>query len=48
MSKTPLRSVRIDAELWDEAQRVAKERGDTISSIIRDALRAYLEESKAT
>lgn len=46
MSKTPLRSVRIEPELWDEAQRVAKERGDTISSIIRDALREYLQEGE--
>jgi hypothetical protein len=48
MSKgeTPLRAVRIDGPLWDEAKAKAKKNGDNLSAIIRDALRQYIEESK--
>jgi hypothetical protein len=47
MSKgeTPLRAVRIDGPLWDEAKETAKKNGDNLSAIIRDALRKYIEES---
>lgn len=46
MSKTPLRSIRVDEDLWNQAQSAAKDRGDNLSAIIRDALRAYIEESE--
>lgn len=46
MSKgaTPLRAVRIDGPLWDAAQAKAKEQGDNLSDIIRQALRDYINE----
>lgn len=45
MSKTPLRSIRVDEDLWNQAQAAAKDRGDNLSAIIREALRAYINES---
>lgn len=46
MSSTPLRSVRIEDELWNKAQRVAQINGDNLSFIIRDALREYVEDNQ--
>ncbi len=47
MSKgTKRRSIRIEDELWDAAQAIADGRGDNLSSIIRDALRQYLNEGE--
>lgn len=43
MSKgTPRRTVRIDDELWEDAQLVAKQRDEDLSDIIRQALRRYI------
>ena len=44
MSKTPLRAIRVDDELWEAAQAKAAKEGDSLSAIIRDALRAYINE----
>lgn len=45
MSKgTTRRAVRVDDELWGAALAVAAERDENLSDIIRDALRAYIEE----
>lgn len=41
--ETPLRSFRAGPE-WDEAQRIAKDRGDNLSLILRDRLRQYIED----
>ena len=47
MSKgTRKRGIRIDDELWDEAQQTAKRRGDNLSFIIRDRLREYVEDNQ--
>lgn len=48
MSKgtTPLRAIRIDGDLWSAAHAKAAERGDNLSAIIRDALRAYIQENE--
>ena len=46
MSKTPLRAVRVDPELWEKARAVAAEKGDNLSAVIRDALRQYINESE--
>lgn len=47
MSKgTPLRAVRVDDPLWDEARTVAQERDDNLSEIIRQALRNYINEHR--
>ena len=47
MSKTPLRAIRIDSELWEAAQAKAATEGDNLSAVIRDSLRKYLDESEA-
>lgn len=41
---TPKRGIRIDDELWNKAQEIAKENGDNLSFIIRDRLREYVED----
>jgi predicted transcriptional regulator len=48
MSKTPLRAVRVDPELWETARAIAAANGDTLSAIIRDALREYVHEKRQT
>lgn len=44
--KTPMRNrvLRCDDELWDEAQRIAAERGEKLSAVIRFALRRYVKQ----
>jgi hypothetical protein len=39
--KTPIRSVRIPDEEWRAAQERAAERGETVTDLIRRALRRY-------
>jgi len=46
VSKTTLRAVRVEDELWDAAQAVAKANDDTLSRVIRDALRDYIKENE--
>jgi predicted transcriptional regulator len=41
--KTPLRALRVPDDLWHRAQAVAKERGETLSDVMRDALWDYVE-----
>ena len=41
--KTPLRAFRIDDELWLEAVRIASARGESVSEILRDALKRYVK-----
>ena len=38
----PARNVRVEDELWHAAQRAARERGDTVSIVVRAALRRYV------
>jgi predicted HicB family RNase H-like nuclease len=38
--------VRVDDELWTAAVTKARDQGDNLSAIIRDALRQYLDESE--
>jgi metal-responsive CopG/Arc/MetJ family transcriptional regulator len=40
--KTPQRSIRIDDELWTAAQAVAQANQESVSDIIRTALRHYI------
>lgn len=42
--KTPIRTVRVDDELWDAAATKAKRRRETVADVIRRALLAYVEE----
>lgn len=39
--KIPLRAVRIDDATWKAAQAAAAQRGETVSEVIRRALRRY-------
>lgn len=41
-NKTPIRTVRVDDGLWEEAQAAASERGDNLSDVIREAFREYV------
>ena len=41
--KTPLRAFRIEDELWLEAVRIAGARGESVSEILRDALKRYVK-----
>lgn len=47
MTATPIRGIRIPDPLWGAAQAVADERGDVLSEVVREALRAYVEEARA-
>lgn len=39
---TPIRTVRVPDSLWEEAQAAVSERGENLSDVIREALRAYV------
>ena len=39
---TPARAVRIGDALWNAAQQRAKERGESVSDVIRRALTRYV------
>lgn len=39
--KTPVRAVRVDDELWAAAKRKAEEEGESVSDVVRRALRKY-------
>jgi len=40
---TPLRSIRVDSDLWQLVQIKAKKQGTTASAIIIQALREYIK-----
>lgn len=44
----PLRSVRVPDEEWRAAQQEAKLRGETVSEVVRRALRKYGRGSRGT
>ena len=44
--KTPIRGVRVPDEEWHPAQARAKERGETVTDVVRRGLRAYAEEAE--
>lgn len=37
------RAIRVDDETWDDAIRIARERGDNVSELVRAALRRYVK-----
>jgi antitoxin component of RelBE/YafQ-DinJ toxin-antitoxin module len=43
---TTLRNVRIDDTLWSAAQELAKQRGETVSAVIREKLQEYLHQHR--
>ena len=40
--ENPARAVRVEDELWQAAQKRARERGETVSDVIRRALKRYV------
>jgi negative regulator of replication initiation len=38
-----MRTVRVDADVWDAAAAVAEDRGETVSDVIRRSLAAYVK-----
>jgi Arc/MetJ family transcription regulator len=43
---TPVRSIRINDELWQEAQRIAATRGETVTDVVTRSLRSYVARNK--
>jgi predicted transcriptional regulator len=43
VAETKLRNVRVDKDLWDRAQTIARERRETLSDVMRRALVEYVE-----
>ncbi len=41
--KTKIRGIRIPDDLWEDAQRVAAERGEDVSTVVRAALVRYVK-----
>ena len=41
---TPNRTIRVPDEEWEPARRVAADRGETLTDVIRRALRRYVRE----
>lgn len=44
MAVTKLRNVRVDDDLWQEAQRIAKDNRESLSHVLKAALVAYVKE----
>lgn len=41
--RTPLKTFRIPQELYEAAQRIAGERGESVSEVVRAALERYVK-----
>lgn len=41
---TPHRTVRVPDEVWEEAKRIAEDRGETVTDVVLRALRRYVRE----
>lgn len=39
---TPLRNVRVETDLWQQAKDKATAEGETVSDVVRRALREYV------
>ena len=44
--KTPMHPIRIPEELWVAARQVANARGESVSDVVRRALRDYVTRAK--
>ena len=42
---TARRTIRVSDELWEAAQAVAEERGESVSDVIRSALEEYVRQA---
>lgn len=45
--RTPIRGVRVPTELWEDAQRVAEARGESVSDEVRAGLERYVKRNRA-
>lgn len=43
---TPRRTIRIPDHLWNAASEKAKERGEDLSSVLREALERYVRRNR--
>lgn len=41
---TPNRTMRIPDEVWDEARRIAADRGENVTEVVVRALRRYIRD----
>jgi hypothetical protein len=41
---TPNRTIRVPDELWDEAKRIAHDRGETVTDVVLRALTRYVRQ----
>jgi hypothetical protein len=48
MAETPVRHIRIDDELWRLAVEKAERRRETVATVVRRLLLAYVEEESLT
>lgn len=46
--RTPIRTVRVDDELWAAALEAAARNGETVSEVVRRALVAYVRKDRRT
>lgn len=44
--RTPHRTIRVEDELWEAAVALAKERGESVSEILRAALKRYVKKNR--
>lgn len=44
--KTKIRGIRVPDELWEDAQRVAKARGEDVSAEVRAGLERYVRRNR--
>lgn len=40
--RTPVRTIRVSADLWEAARARAAETGTTVTAVVIDALRAFV------
>lgn len=44
--RIPLRTLRVPDETWDAAKVIAKDRGETVTAVMREALERYVKRHK--
>jgi len=47
MANTPLRAIRVPADVWEPAQERAAEKGETMTDVVRRALIEYTNRDEA-
>jgi len=44
--KTPARAFRIPDDIWSDLQKLAKEKGVTVTAIVLDLIKQYVRDNK--